>query len=90
MVKNILIKYDISGDFQENQFYTIKFDYNKSSLVPYIELEYYLQHQRLLETIHETEIEMQYRGISKVDEKKLFIIDAIQLNRKIQIQKLDF
>ena len=72
MDKNLIIKYDIEGEFYENYFYEISLDYNKSSNI--VSLDNTLQEaDDFLKEIDGKSIFIQYRGISKLDGKKIFL-----------------
>ena len=85
MVKNILIKYDIDEKLIEQQYYCIKFDYSKCLLLVSLESK---TSDEFLESLNGKEILMQYRGISKMDQKKLFVIDLKQTNRNFKFDEL--
>ncbi len=85
MARNILIKYDINEDLAEGQYYSINFDYNKCVLLVSLEAK---TSDEFLESLNGKQILMQYRGISKMDQKKLFVIDLKQTNRNFKFDEL--
>lgn len=87
MAKNILIKYDLDSDLEENQFYTIDFDYNKC--VQLVSLDNEDEDCNLyLKSIHTHQISVEYRGVSKLDGMKLFLVNSTQINRNSKIESL--
>ena len=87
MDKNILIKYDIEGEFHENYFYEIVFDYNKASNV--VTLENTPQEgDDFLKEIDGKSISMQYRGISKIDKKKIFVLNSSTIRREYKLKDI--
>ena len=87
MDKNILIKYDIEGEFSENYSYEILFDYNKASNV--VTLENTPQEgDDFLKEIDGKSIFMQYRGISKIDKKKIFVLNSSTIRREYKLKEI--
>jgi hypothetical protein len=87
MDKNILIKYDIEGEFHENYSYEILFDYNKASNV--VTLENTSQEgDDFLKEIDGKSIFMQYRGISKIDKKKIFVLNSSTIRREYKLKDI--
>jgi hypothetical protein len=87
MDKNILIKYDIEGEFHENYSYEILFDYNKASNV--VTLENTPQEgDDFLKEIDGKSIFMQYRGISKIDKKKIFVLNSSTIRREYKLKDI--
>jgi hypothetical protein len=87
MDKNILIKYDIEGEFHENYSYEILFDYNKASNV--VTLENTTQEgDDFLKEIDGKSIFMQYRGISKIDKKKIFVLNSSTIRREYKLKDI--
>ena len=87
MDKNILIKYDIEGEFHENYSYEILFDYNKASTV--VTLENTTQEgDDFLKEIDGKSIFMQYRGISKIDKKKIFVLNSSTIRREYKLKDI--
>lgn len=87
MDKNILIKYDIEGEFHENYSYEILFDYNKASNV--VTLENTTQEgDDFLREIDGKSIFMQYRGISKIDKKKIFVLNSSTIRREYKLKDI--
>ena len=87
MDKNILIKYDIEGEFHERYFYEISFEYNKASNI--ISLDNTLQEaDDFLKEIDGKSIFMQYRGISRVDGKKIFVLNSSTIRREYKLNDI--
>ena len=87
MDKNILIKYDIEGEFHENYFYEIVFDYNKASNV--VTLENTPQEgDDFLKEIDGKSIFIHYRGISKIDKKKIFVLNSSTIRREYKLKDI--
>jgi hypothetical protein len=87
MDKNLIIKYDIEGEFHENYFYEISLDYNKSSNI--VSLDNTLQEaDDFLKEIDGKSIFMQYRGISRVDGKKIFVLNSSTIRREYKLNEI--
>jgi len=87
MDKNLIIKYDIEGEFHENYFYEILFDYNKASNI--ISLDNTLEEaDNFIREIDGENIFMQYRGISRVDGKKLFVLNTSSIRREFKLKEI--
>ena len=87
MDKNILIKYDIEGEFHERYFYEISFEYNKASNI--ISLDNTLQEaDDFIREIDGKSILMEYRGISRVDGKKLFVLNTSSIRREFKLNEI--
>ena len=87
MDKNILIKYDIEGEFHENYSYEILFDYNKASNI--ISLDNILEEaDDFIKEIDGKSIFMQYRGISKIDRKKIFVLNKSTIRREYKLKEI--
>ena len=87
MDKNILIKYDIEGEFHERYFYEISFEYNKASNI--ISLDNTLQEaDDFIREIDGKSILMEYRGISRVDEKKIFVLNTSTIRREYKLKEI--
>jgi hypothetical protein len=87
MDKNILIKYDIEGEFHENYSYEILFDYNKASNV--VTLENTPQEgDDFLKEIDGKSVFMQYRGISRIDRKKIFVLNSSTIRREYKLKDI--
>ena len=87
MDKNLIIKYDIEGEFYENYFYEILLDYNKASNI--VSLDNTLQEaDDFLKEIDGKSIFMQYRGISRVDGKKLFVLNTSSIRREFKLNEI--
>lgn len=84
---NILIKYDINEELIEDQYYSIKFDYNKITQV-FKSFEFGSGSDELIESLDGEEILMHYRGISRIDGKKIFVIDLKQIARNFKFDEL--
>ena len=87
MDKNLIIKYDIEGEFHENYFYEILFYYNKASNI--ISLDNTLEEaDNFIREIDGENIFMQYRGISRVDGKKLFVLNTSSIRREFKLKEI--
>lgn len=82
----ILIKTDLAGDFEENNWYKIKFDYAKCHLISldpnWEDVDVFLKE------IDGESILAQYRGFTRLDKKSIFLIDLKQSRRDDIITKL--
>ena len=87
MDKNILIQYDLEGEFHERYFYEISFEYNKASNI--ISLDNTLQEaDDFIREIDGKSILMEYRGISRVDEKKIFVLNTSTIRREYKLKEI--
>jgi hypothetical protein len=87
MDNNILIKYDITGEFFDNYFYDIVFEYDKCSNI--ITLENTPNDSDIfLKEINGKVVSMQYRGISKIDGLKIFILNSSTIRREYKLKEL--
>ena len=87
MDKNLIIKYDIEGEFHENYFYEILFDYNKASNI--ISLDNTLEEaDDFIREVDGETIFMQYRGISKIDRKKIFVLNTATIRREYKLKEI--
>lgn len=87
MDKNIIIKFDIKGDFQEDVYYNLFLDYSKVSNIISLEnvnsdCDAFLREQ------DGREILMQYKGISRIDKKSIFVLNTSLVLRDYIISKL--
>ena len=87
MDKNIIIKFDIKGDFQEDAYYKLLLDYSKVSNIISLEnvnsdCDTFLREQ------DGREILMQYKGISRIDKKSIFVLNTSLVLRDYIISKL--
>ena len=87
MARNILIKYDLDQEMIDGEFYSIDFIYDKCSLILSLELDQVYQESTLKSFDGQT-ILAQYRGLSQVDKKKLFVINTSQINRQTILDNL--
>ncbi len=87
MDNNILIKYDIIDEFIEGYFYEIKFDYDKCSNILTLE-NTPIDSDIFLKEIHDKVVSMQYRGISKIDGLKLFVLNSSTIRREYKLKEL--
>jgi len=87
MARNILIKYDLDQEMIDGEFYSIDFIYDKCSLILSLELDQTYQESTLKSFDGQT-ILAQYRGLSRVDKKKLFVINTSQINRQTILDNL--
>ncbi len=87
MDNNILIKYDIDGEFFEGYFYDIKFDYDKCSNI--ITLENTPNDSDFfLKEINGKVVSMQYRGVSRIDGLKIFVLNSSTIRREYKLKEL--
>ncbi len=87
MDKNIIIKFDIKGDFQEDSYYKLILDYSKVSNIISLEnvnsdCDAFLREQ------DGKEIFMQYKGVSRIDKKSIFVLNTSLVLRDYIISKL--
>ena len=87
MARNILIKYDLDQEMIDGEFYSIDFIYDKCSLILSLELDQVYQESTLKSFDGQT-ILAQYRGLSRFDKKKLFVINTSQINRQTILDNL--
>lgn len=91
MRSEILIKYDIDGNFIENQFYNIDFIYDKSSSILTLELSKgndAIKSDIFLREIDGKLVPMEFRGISKIDGLKLFVLNSSNIRRDYKLSEL--
>jgi len=87
MDSNILIKYDITGEFFESYFYDIEFEYDKCSNI--ITLENTPSDSDIfLKEINGKVVSMQYRGVSRIDGLKIFILNSSTIRREYKLKEL--
>ena len=87
MDKNIIIKFDIKGDFQEDVYYNLFLDYSKVSNI--ISLENVNSDcDACLREQDGREILMQYKGVSRIDKKSIFVLNTSLVLRDYIISKL--
>jgi hypothetical protein len=87
----VLIKYDIVKEFVEDEFYKIKFDYTKASNILSMENnknKYMQSVDQFLKDIDGVLITMQFRGISKIDNLPIFVIDCVKTIREHKLKQL--
>ena len=87
MARNILIKYDLDQEMIDGEFYSIDFIYDKCNLILPLELDQVYQ-ELTLKSFDGQTILAQYRGLSRVDKKKLFVINTSQINRQTILDNL--
>lgn len=87
MDNNILIKYDIDGVFFENTFYNLVFEYDKCSNIITLE-NTPIDSDIFLKEIDGRYISMQYRGISKIDNLKIFVLNSSNIRREYKLNDL--
>jgi hypothetical protein len=87
MDSNILVKYDISGEFFEGYFYDIEFEYDKCSNIITLE-NTNSESDTFLKEINSKVISMQYRGISKIDGLKIFVLNSSTIRREYKLKEL--
>lgn len=87
MDNNILVKYDISGEFFDGYFYNIEFEYDRCSNVLTLE-NTPTESDTFLKEINGKVVSMQYRGISKIDGLKIFILNSSTIRREYKLKEL--
>jgi hypothetical protein len=87
MDNNILIKYDIEGEFIENHFYNLDFEYEKSTNIISLE-NVHTNSELFLREVNGRKIPMQFKGISKVDGFKLFVLNSSNIRRDYKLNDL--
>lgn len=87
MDNNILVKYDIDGEFFESYFYNIEFKYDRCSNVLTLE-NTPTDSEKFLKEINGKVVYMQYRGISRIDGLKIFVLNSSIIRRDIKLQEL--
>jgi len=84
---NILIKYCIEGEFHERNSYEILFDYNKAS--NFITLENKNEEaDDFLKEMHGKFILMEYRGITRLDGLKMFVLNTLTIKREYKLNEI--
>jgi len=83
----IIIKYNIDGEFIDGDSYEFDFMIDKSSLMISTTMdtkhcEYYLN------LFDGHNICVKYRGISKIDNKKIFVLNIISIKRDIILNNI--
>lgn len=87
--KYIVIKYKIDGEFIEDCFYDLILVYDKCTQILTLEDDATISNpDKFLKSLDSTMISMQYKGISKVDNCPIFIIDEISTKRSINLDKI--
>lgn len=82
-----MIKYDITGEFFESYFYDIEFEYDKCSNI--ITLENTPSDSDIfLKEINGKVVSMQYRGVSRIDGLKIFILNSSTIRREYKLKEL--
>ena len=84
---NILIKYDLDQEMIDGEFYSIDFIYDKCSLILSLELDHTYK-KSILKSFDGQTILAQYRGLSRVDNAKLFVINTSQIKRQTILDNL--
>lgn len=82
-----MVKYDISGEFFEGYFYDIEFEYDKCSNIITLE-NTNSESDTFLKEINSKVISMQYRGISKIDGLKIFVLNSSTIRREYKLKEL--
>lgn len=87
---NILIKYDIEGDFVENEKYIINFKHNKASNIITLENFSYSQEEKVdfLKEISGKSVELVYKGKSRIDGLYIFLINSSEVRRNYKISEI--
>jgi hypothetical protein len=84
---NTLIKMSLNDDFEENKNYQLLLEYNKISNLISLENNYN-ECDSILKEFDGKIIEMKYVGISRIDSKKIFLIDIKSVRRDLSIKEL--
>jgi hypothetical protein len=83
----IIIKYDIDGQFLEGYSYNINFDYNKSSNILSLENKHN-DSDDFLKEINNKIVPMEFRGISKIDGLCIFILNSSTIRRQYKLNEI--
>jgi hypothetical protein len=85
----LIIKCDISGHFLEDDSYEIEIDSRKCyqivSLNSGIKLE---DEDDFLKTIDGKKVLAIYKGVSRIDDMKIFLLSPKQINRQIKLDQI--
>lgn len=85
----LIIKFDMSGNFLEDNTYEIEIDYKKCypivSLNSGIKLE---DEDDFLKTIDGKKVLAIYKGVSRIDDMKIFLLSPKQINRQIKLDQI--
>jgi hypothetical protein len=84
---NIVIKFSIFGDFEEKKSYQLLLEYSKISNIISLENNY-KECESILKDFDGKIITMQYVGISRIDSKKIFLLDIAAIKREIVLKEL--
>jgi hypothetical protein len=84
---NIIIKISINGSFEERKCYELLLEYTKVSNIISLENNY-IECESILKYFDGKIITMQYVGISRVDSKKIFLIDVNSVKRQLILNEL--
>lgn len=84
---NIVIKVDIDGYFEESRYYQLLLEYSKVSNIISLENNYNISDD-IIKYFDGKIINMQYRGLSRIDSKKIFLIDVNSAKRNLLLNEL--
>lgn len=89
MIDTLVIKYDIDGDFEEDKFYEIEIDSKRChhiiSLDSGIKIE---DKENFITELDGKKVISLYKGLSRLDGMKIFILSPKQIIRQIKLEQL--
>lgn len=86
-MNNIIIKYDLQSDFIVGNFYQLKFLFDKTSQITSLENNHE-DCEKFLKDIDNQVVTMCYKGISKIDNKKVFLLNSTLISRELKLKEL--
>ena len=86
-MNNIIIKYDLKSDFIVGNFYQLKFLFDKTSQITSLENNRE-DCEKFLKDIDNQVVTMCYKGISKIDNKKVFLLNSTLISRELTLKEL--
>lgn len=88
-VDTLIIKMDIRNEFLEESVYDIKIDYNKCvQIISINQGVLYEECDDFLKGIDGEFIPAIYKGISRIDNWKIFLISPVQIRRQIKLRQI--
>lgn len=87
--KYIVIKYKIDGEFTEDCCYDLILVYDKCTQILTLEDDVTINNPyRFLKSLDGIVVPMQYKGISRVDNYPIFLLNEISISRSINLDKI--
>jgi len=83
----IIIKMSVEGNFVEDNNYQLLLVYDEISNIISLENNF-IKCVEILKSFDKKIIEMKYVGVSRIDLKKIFLIDTFSVNREIKLKEL--